>query len=332
MESKNEEKIETIQKKLACEVENFKATIKKEPCAVYFGIDAGKVDDWNDIELYIDALYQGYLDACRTIHWKTDENNELLKRKKEWDKKASHESTEKKNNPGREPLEQTAQEIKAYLENEDLIFDHEKWCTDLIAEYEKYIKGGITYGQAQKIINMAFKYLYCIYDRNGRLENKKDKFSECHMPLDSFSLEWFKRSFKSEWKNYLGEKEKSKLPDYLFKNSGELKADSISSWSSMHSVEVVKEHDSYQRKKYPYEFYQNIIKKYCDEDLEKSISPLQLDFVVWTKMQKIMAAEDFIKAFDGERDFACNDYHDITNLTPILDERVDEIQRILDKK
>ena len=34
MESKNEEKIGTIQKELACEVENFKAMIKKEPLSL----------------------------------------------------------------------------------------------------------------------------------------------------------------------------------------------------------------------------------------------------------------------------------------------------------
>lgn len=327
------ENIKTIQTELGDEVKKFEATIKKEPCAVHVAAKK-KVDNWNDIELYIDALYQGYLDACRTIHWKTDESVDLLKQKKDWDKKSSHKNSEKKDNPGREPLKKTAKEIMNYLESSkpDAIFEHKKWCNELRDEYENYVKGGIIYGQAQKIINMAFKYLYCIYDVNGRLKNKKEKFNGCHMPLDSFSLEWFKKCFKnksfSEAKTYLGKDEKFTLPEYLFVNGKNLKADSISSWSSMQSVKSVKENDSYQGKKYPYEFYQNVIKKYCEDDLQDSVSPLQLDFIVWAKMQKIMAAEDFIKAFDGERNFECDDYKNVLRLINILNERIGEVKRI----
>lgn len=44
-----------------------------------------------------------------------------------------------------------------------------------------------TYGMAQKIVNMAFKYLYCFDDANIYY----NKFADCHMPLDSFTLKWF---------------------------------------------------------------------------------------------------------------------------------------------
>lgn len=43
------------------------------------------------------------------------------------------------------------------------------------------------YGMAQKIVNMAFKYLYCFDDANIYY----NKFADCHMPLDSFTLKWF---------------------------------------------------------------------------------------------------------------------------------------------
>lgn len=55
------------------------------------------------------------------------------------------------------------------------------WCT----EFRGSEIG--TYGKAQKIINMAFKYLRCCGDAI-------DHFNFCHMPLDSFTLTWYKRN------------------------------------------------------------------------------------------------------------------------------------------
>ena len=46
-----------------------------------------------------------------------------------------------------------------------------------------------TYGKAQKIVNMAFKYLYCCEDAN----TKEEYFKYCHVALDSYTLEWFFR-------------------------------------------------------------------------------------------------------------------------------------------
>ena len=47
----------------------------------------------------------------------------------------------------------------------------------------------VQYGKAQKIVNMTMKGLYCLKDA----DQKKDYFKHCHIPLDSFTLEWFKR-------------------------------------------------------------------------------------------------------------------------------------------
>ena len=58
-----------------------------------------------------------------------------------------------------------------------------RFCTEQFKEYDY----SITYGQAQKIINMAFKYLYCCNDAE---KYEETVFSHCHMPLDSFILKW----------------------------------------------------------------------------------------------------------------------------------------------
>ena len=62
-----------------------------------------------------------------------------------------------------------------------------------------------TYGKAQKIINMAFKYLRCRKDA----ECSKKHFQFCHMPLDSYTLEWMRRNIpecppKLVWSNLNG--------------------------------------------------------------------------------------------------------------------------------
>lgn len=48
------------------------------------------------------------------------------------------------------------------------------------------------FGKAQKIINMTFKYLYCL------LPKKKDWFTYCHMPLDTYTLNWYYRQSKNK--------------------------------------------------------------------------------------------------------------------------------------
>ena len=46
------------------------------------------------------------------------------------------------------------------------------------------------YGQAQKVVNMALKYLFCCEDAD------LDIFQYCHMPLDGLILNWCKKEFK----------------------------------------------------------------------------------------------------------------------------------------
>lgn len=65
-----------------------------------------------------------------------------------------------------------------------------------------------TYGKAQKIVNMTFKYMYCwcywhCSEKEKWEENKdKKKFQSCHMTLDSYTLNWI----------YYRKKEKNEKP------------------------------------------------------------------------------------------------------------------------
>lgn len=124
------------------EVAEFVDTIKKDPFKYYFQNKENKKVKWEEDKVYVDALYQGYLDACRTFKWEKDgkDNKEYIR-----------EIFEEKEIVG---------DMKNYLRADKLeSFDeiHKKICVNLIEKCKE--RTNMTYGQAQKIINMAFKYL-----------------------------------------------------------------------------------------------------------------------------------------------------------------------------
>lgn len=64
---------------------------------------------------------------------------------------------------------------------------HSKFCGDFLTELNKiFTSAPQEFGKAQKVINMAFKYLYCFDDATLYLPH----FTYCHMPIDSYTLNW----------------------------------------------------------------------------------------------------------------------------------------------
>lgn len=63
------------------EVAEFVDTIKKDPFKYYFQNKENKKVKWEEDKVYVDALYQGYLDACRTFKWEKDgkDNKEYIR-------------------------------------------------------------------------------------------------------------------------------------------------------------------------------------------------------------------------------------------------------------
>lgn len=131
---------------------------------------------------------------------------------------------------------------------------HKKMCCVWTNEFSGDLA---KYGKAQKIVNMAFKYLYCCDQKDEKY------FTYCHMPLDSYILEWF-------WRN-IGSKSK------------EIKKSEIPSWSQMDLLQ--------------YKTIQDMITK-CAAD--KDTTALELEFVVWPEIQLKLAAEAFLFALDDE--------------------------------
>ena len=93
-------------------------------------------------------------------------------------------------------------------DKEDFKSAHKEACNVFLTSFNEAAReNGVqeqAFGKAQKIINMSFKYLYCMLRHK-----KEDWFSYCHMPLDSYTLNWFYRteengtkiSKKETWSN-----------------------------------------------------------------------------------------------------------------------------------
>ena len=132
---------------------------------------AGKWRLENDV-VYTAAVKLGYLDMCRTCHG--------------IGAKVSADQRE-------ESFEKLGGEIKGLLNNSSIdsqeAFDakHKELCN----EYMDLLKNVIKYGQAQKVVNMAFKYLFCCEDASS-----KPAFKYCHMPLDGLIMNWCKKELK----------------------------------------------------------------------------------------------------------------------------------------
>ena len=96
------------------------------------------------------------------------------------------------------------------------------------------------FGKAQKIINMTFKYLYCL------LPEKRKWFTFCHMPLDSYTLNWYFEQSQSKSQN--------------------------ETWSSL-TVERYREIEEH-------------INSLVENGVYSGLSPLEAEFIIWSIEKK----------------------------------------------
>lgn len=152
-------------------------------------------------------------------------------------------------------------------------------------ETQLYEKKDITYGKAQKVVNMTFKHIYCL---EGAYI-KEEWFRPCHIALDSFTLEWFCR------------------------NVGGVTKGCVDSWSALRNVaeEIPNLQDHYAGMKmytktvdkgggkdpeihkfYTYDQIIALIRGYFTGDHPfKELFPLQAEFRIWPEIQLHLAAE-----------------------------------------
>lgn len=150
---------------------------------------------------------------------------------------------------------------------------------------QRYEPKCITYGKAQKVVNMTFKHIYCL---DGAYI-KEDWFIPCHMALDSFTLEWF------------------------YRNVGDITKGCVDSWSALQNAaedipNLPKKYDGMKmytrivnkgedkepeiRKFYTYDQIVALIRNYFAGDHPfKGLCPLQAEFYIWPEIQLHLAAE-----------------------------------------
>lgn len=162
--------------------------------------------------------------------------------------------------------------------------DHHMLCDDFIKEFKAILNNEkigdqITYGKAQKIVNMAFKNLYCFSDA------QKEWFLFCHMALDSYILDWVKKEVKVWY-------DQENKPVKMIK-------DHFPSWSNLAYD------DNELKDKYSYSWIQNVIRDYLKSDdnkkyrgEEEGLAPFFAEFYIWRDMvtpKSEFSKEDFAK-------------------------------------
>ena len=152
---------------------------------------------------------------------------------------------------------------------------HKKVC-DSILSILKALYTEVHYGKAQKILNMTLKNLYCTPFGQSR----KEYFNFCHMPLDSYTLEWAYRNVYSYLRS-LDEPQKETLTK-----------ERTPSWSNLHSES---ESNDVEEKYYTYQFLTERIIQYFgayNKHFGQNLTVLQAEFVIWKDIQLELSLEN----------------------------------------
>ena len=175
--------------------------------------------------------------------------------------------------------------------------DFDEWHHETCEEYCKHMNAYIhsqgfdfsmTYGRAQKVLNMTFKYLYCTSTYKADVEKIVPYL---HMALDGYTLRWYKEMVV-KYINYNRPKGVAKL-----------KVGDISDWSKMNESgkhqysDIQKGIREYLKKETYYKYFidtERIDEEFSDEDKTRNNTisveipfdatrkyPFFAEFIVW---------------------------------------------------
>lgn len=153
---------------------------------------------------------------------------------------------------------------------------HESTCEE-VAQFlkEYYVPEDCSYGKAQKIVNMSLKNLYALCTVKGIDDQYAPFFRWCHVPLDSFTLEWFCRE--------------------SIAHKQAVTKGKVLNWSAIDQYGD-KDTDEYvatdEKKYYTYFYFQKKFREWYPD----SVTPLQAEFIHWPQIQTELAAENFLFA------------------------------------
>lgn len=177
---------------------------------------------------------------------------------------------------------------------------HKKTC-EKYCEYmnSKNFDFKMTYGRAQKVLNMTFKYLYC----TEKYKKDVEKIAEfLHMTLDGYTLRWYKEVVIE----YFNKKEKPRL-----------KVGDVSDWSKMNEKGKHQYNEIQDRikeylenaDKYEYSINTAIIDEDTNEKPKKNTikiefpfenkTPFYAEFIVWEGEKVRAKIESLFKGLNG---------------------------------
>lgn len=192
-------------------------------------------------------------------------------------------------------------------------------------QYYKVPKGkSVRYGKAQKIVNMTFKYLFCLFysdSVDGKLNREEQHkyhvlFRRCHMPLDSFIIEWIYR-------------ETRKIKDLSFIK------DNCPSWSNLNYEEdesLTLKNIKAGGKKYihSYKNILGIIDIILKENYYEGYSHLEAELFIWQEMQLHLSTEAFIFALRSSYEELDNKEKEKIKYSDIAS-KTDEVTKAINK-
>lgn len=198
------------------------------------------------------------------------------------------------------------------------------------------IRQTVTYGKAQKIVNMTMKTIFCL--EGAKVYNDRKYFAYCHMPLDSILLDWFRKYVADQWYNPdKNRKEKIKISQEggpLPKWSGlEYKPDSIGITYENYSKNL---NAQCYGKHYHYMFFVTMIREYFNNgnptNRYSGLTPLEAEFYIWPEMQYEQAAralvgQDLLNKLSNNKNVTVSN-DTIQDLNKQLRELVEALSRI----
>ena len=216
---------------------------------------------------------------------------------------------------------------------------HHETCMAVLADINKYYKNpsgsDVCYGKAQKIVNMTMKGCYCLQGADA----KEEYFKYCHVPLDSFTLEWFYREVVTNWWNATNQNG----------NRNKINKTQIDSWSNVEYLDLdigdttASRFEQYiadnstrriNNRFYHYVFIQDIIRSFLrapapgtsEQNKYRAYTPFQAEFFVWPEIQLHLAAEALFGQSIGQEEI-------LDKFNEIFEQRNDKkIQELKDEQ
>ncbi len=191
-----------------------------------------------------------------------------------------------------------------YFKNEPIeeerAFDewHSITCTFFLQSIQnEKIYEKIHFGKAQKIVNMIFKHLYCVSWGKEDKEDFEAYFKHCHLTLDSFTLEWFRRDVAKKWYNSKTSLKTEKAKSIKTPQEGR----PFPKWSNIDfkigSCSLSFENyddpaDRIENGNYHYMFFETVTRRYFHEKKPYGdCTVFQAEFYIWKEIQIHMALE-----------------------------------------